>query len=179
MPLGVLFSGITSWLVNHYIIRSSWVEDVYHIAMATVHDMDFLLARNFRHIAATMQGQIDRASRTHGFARPLIITPEQLPGEITIRKDPIIQEIHKIRDKHAAQFNDDPVAIYHHLKRLKKESGREIVTFEPKRVLEIHGVEENQNAHDIASHPRYLLKRLTKKILSGENKVVFLFGSAL
>nr|VFK03914.1 MAG: hypothetical protein BECKH772B_GA0070898_103893 [Candidatus Kentron sp. H]VFK04119.1 MAG: hypothetical protein BECKH772A_GA0070896_103833 [Candidatus Kentron sp. H]VFK06978.1 MAG: hypothetical protein BECKH772C_GA0070978_103873 [Candidatus Kentron sp. H] len=51
-------------------------------------------------------------------------------------RDPIVEEIHKIREEHAARFNYDLEAIYQDLKRLERASGRETVTFAPKRVRE-------------------------------------------
>lgn len=53
-------------------------------------------------------------------------------------KDPIVEEVRKIREEHAARFNYDPVAIYKDLKRLEQESGRETVTLKPRPVQEIH-----------------------------------------
>nr|VFK57166.1 MAG: hypothetical protein BECKTUN1418F_GA0071002_11063 [Candidatus Kentron sp. TUN]VFK60147.1 MAG: hypothetical protein BECKTUN1418D_GA0071000_11177 [Candidatus Kentron sp. TUN]VFK65002.1 MAG: hypothetical protein BECKTUN1418E_GA0071001_11003 [Candidatus Kentron sp. TUN] len=52
-------------------------------------------------------------------------------------KAPIVEEIHKIREEHAARFNDDLKAIYQDIKQLEKESGREFVTLIPKRIQEI------------------------------------------
>ena len=47
-------------------------------------------------------------------------------------KDPIVEEVRKVREEHAAKFNYDPVAIYNNLKRLQQESGREYVDFSRK-----------------------------------------------
>ncbi|MBF0132217.1 MAG: hypothetical protein HQL75_06485 [Magnetococcales bacterium] len=52
-------------------------------------------------------------------------------------KDPIVEEIRKIRDEHAARFNDDLEAIYKDIKRLEEESGRKTVNLKPKLVQEI------------------------------------------
>ncbi|MBF0294209.1 MAG: hypothetical protein HQL96_03395 [Magnetococcales bacterium] len=41
--------------------------------------------------------------------------------------DPIIEEIRKVREEHAARFHYDPVAIYNDLVRMQRESGREYV----------------------------------------------------
>ncbi|VFN02751.1 MAG: hypothetical protein BECKG1743D_GA0114223_107463 [Candidatus Kentron sp. G] len=64
-------------------------------------------------------------------------------------KDPIIEEIHKIRDEHAARFNYDPVAIYNDLKRLERESGRETVMFAPRRLsdLEVRSEGKRDGTH--------------------------------
>ena len=47
-------------------------------------------------------------------------------------KDPIVEEVRKIREEHAARFNYDLDAIYNDLKRLQQESGREYVDFSRK-----------------------------------------------
>lgn len=44
-------------------------------------------------------------------------------------QDPIIEEIHKIRQEHAAKFNFDLQAIVRHYQEQQKQSGRTIVSF--------------------------------------------------
>jgi predicted nucleic acid-binding protein len=54
-------------------------EDALHIAVATVHGIEFLLTWNCRHIAnATMRQGIERVCRESGFEPPVICTPEEL-----------------------------------------------------------------------------------------------------
>ena len=48
--------------------------------------------------------------------------------------DPIVEEIRKIRDEHAARFNYDVDAIFEDIKRLQDESGIPVVSLPPKRV---------------------------------------------
>lgn len=48
---------------------------------------------------------------------------------MTMRKDPIVEEVRKIREEHSARFNHDMDAIYKDLKRLEQESGRKYVDF--------------------------------------------------
>jgi hypothetical protein len=50
-------------------------------------------------------------------------------------KDPIVEEVRKIRDEHAARFNYDLDAIFKDLKRREKESGQPVITLEPKRIV--------------------------------------------
>ena len=58
------------------------VEDALHIAVATVHGMDYLLTWNFKHIAnATMRYRIERVCRKHAFEPPIICTPQELLEE--------------------------------------------------------------------------------------------------
>ncbi len=48
--------------------------------------------------------------------------------------DPILDEIRRIRDAHAASFNYDLDAIYLDLKEQEKKSGRKFVSYSPRRV---------------------------------------------
>ena len=58
------------------------VEDAFHIALATVHGMDFLLTWNCTHIAnAIKRGLIERVWDAAGYTMPIICTPEELIGE--------------------------------------------------------------------------------------------------
>lgn len=56
--------------------------DALHIAVATVHGMDYLLTWNCKHIAnAEMQSKVAVVCRESGFEPPVICTPEELLGE--------------------------------------------------------------------------------------------------
>ncbi len=50
-------------------------------------------------------------------------------------KDPIVEEVRKIRDEHAARFDYDIDAIFEDLKRREKESRQSVITLAPKRVV--------------------------------------------
>ncbi len=53
--------------------------DAYHIAVAAVNGMDYLLTWNCKHIAnAVMRPQIEAVCRNHGFEPPIICTPQEL-----------------------------------------------------------------------------------------------------
>ena len=53
--------------------------DAYHIAVATVNGMDYLLTWNCTHIAnAVMRYAIETVCRTHGYEPPIICTPQEL-----------------------------------------------------------------------------------------------------
>lgn len=53
--------------------------DAVHIAVATVHRMDYLLTWNFKHIAnAQVRKMADRLFRQAGYEVPLIVSPEEL-----------------------------------------------------------------------------------------------------
>jgi hypothetical protein len=56
--------------------------DSLHIAIATVHGMDYLLTWNCAHIAnATLRGRIEMVCRDAGYEPPIICTPEELLKE--------------------------------------------------------------------------------------------------
>jgi hypothetical protein len=48
--------------------------------------------------------------------------------------DPIVDEVRRVRNEHAARFNYDLKAIYRDLKQQEKVSGRRHVRFEPARL---------------------------------------------
>ena len=50
-------------------------------------------------------------------------------------KDPIVEEVRKIRQQHAKRFNFDLRAIVDDLRKQQEQSGRKYVRFEPRRPL--------------------------------------------
>jgi len=55
--------------------------DALHVALATVHGMDFLLTWNCAHIAnAAIRPQLDELSWKSGYRPPIICTPLELQG---------------------------------------------------------------------------------------------------
>lgn len=49
-------------------------------------------------------------------------------------QDPIVAEVRKIREAHAAEYNYDLRAIYAALKKAEEQSQRPKVSFSPKRI---------------------------------------------
>lgn len=49
-----------------------------------------------------------------------------------MKTDPILAEVHRIRDEYAARFSFDPVAIVRDLQAHQAGLGRELVAFGPK-----------------------------------------------
>lgn len=47
-------------------------------------------------------------------------------------EDPIVKEIHKIREEHAAKFNYDIDAMFQDLQAKEAQSGVKYVSFDPK-----------------------------------------------
>ena len=58
------------------------VQDALHVAVASVHQVQYLLTWNYRHIAnATMREAINQICREAGYTAPVICTPAELGGE--------------------------------------------------------------------------------------------------
>lgn len=56
-------------------------DDAAHVAIAAVHEMDYLVTWNFRHINnLTMRSQIEKVCHELGYRCPMICTPEYLHG---------------------------------------------------------------------------------------------------
>ena len=48
--------------------------------------------------------------------------------------DPIVEEIHRYRKEHSAQYGNDLNRIVEALREYERTSGREYVNFEPRRI---------------------------------------------
>ena len=49
-------------------------------------------------------------------------------------KDPIVEEVRRVRDEYARQFNYNLDAICDDLRKKQDQKGRKVVSFPPKRV---------------------------------------------
>ncbi len=68
-------------VIEHGILSRDVIQDVLHIAMATVHGVDFLLTWNCKHIAnIIIQRRIAKVCRELGYSLTGICTPEELKG---------------------------------------------------------------------------------------------------
>ena len=69
-------------LVQKGPIPETAMEDALHVALATVHGMDYLLTWNCRHIAnAEMRKGVASVCLFQGYEAPVISTPEELMGD--------------------------------------------------------------------------------------------------
>lgn len=50
-----------------------------------------------------------------------------------MRQDQIIEELHKVREEYARQFNFDTNAICKYFQEKQAQSGRKIVSFSPRK----------------------------------------------
>jgi hypothetical protein len=72
---------LTERIIATGVIPARALRDAIHIAMATVHAVNYLLTWNCRHIAnATIQKALRKACQEAGFEMPVICTPHELLG---------------------------------------------------------------------------------------------------
>ena len=69
-------------ILKEGIIPQNNIEDIFHVAISTIHGMDYLLTWNCKHIAnAAIRNKIESICRSQGFVCPIICTPEELLGD--------------------------------------------------------------------------------------------------
>jgi len=70
---------LTRALISEKIIPTQAIEDALHIAIATIHGMEYLLTWNCKHIAnAMMRNKLSVCIKSFGYEPPVICTPEEL-----------------------------------------------------------------------------------------------------
>lgn len=70
---------LTKAILNSGVIPQKAVRDAAHIAVATVHEANYLLTWNCKHIAnAHILKKIEKICTTSGFEMPIVCTPENL-----------------------------------------------------------------------------------------------------
>lgn len=73
---------LATLLITQNIMPATAAEDAIHIAIAAVHQVDFLLSWNFKHIAnPVIQAKIAAKLSAMGLALPFICAPEELLGD--------------------------------------------------------------------------------------------------
>lgn len=69
-------------LLAHHAMPEKALADAVHVALACVHNMNYLLTWNCKHIANANRRQlIEQISLDYGYRPPIICTPEELTGE--------------------------------------------------------------------------------------------------
>jgi predicted nucleic acid-binding protein len=82
LPVTAETEQLAARLISAHALPPNAAEDALHIAVATVHDVDYLLTWNCRHIAnAEIQKSIRSTCLLAGYEAPIVCTPEELMGE--------------------------------------------------------------------------------------------------
>ena len=101
--------------------------DAQHIAIATVHGVDYLVSWNYKHIVSEIKRQhISQICLEEGFQPITIRTPIELMEELQMKEapethtDPILEECYRMKEEYAAQFKSMQ-ELYEHLKAQEKK----------------------------------------------------------
>ena len=82
LDLTVEVDSVTASIMDSRLLPSIAMRDAIHIAVASVHETDFLLTWNCRHIAnARIMKELEELMANGGYSMPLLCTPEELLGE--------------------------------------------------------------------------------------------------
>lgn len=117
--------------------------DAQHIAIATVHSVEYLVSWNHKHIVNEHKLEhINSVCRNAGFQPTIICTPTQLMEDIQVKEtpekhpefdpetytDPILEECYRIKAEISAQFKS-PGELYAYLKAMQEEEKRNGVKY--------------------------------------------------
>ena len=104
-----------------------FLSDAQHIAIAVVHNIEYLVSWNYKHIVnETKRQHITDVCLTAGYQPTTLCTPEALMEEIQMKEhvepqtDPILEECYRIKAEFSAQFNSLE-ELYDYLKAREKE----------------------------------------------------------
>lgn len=119
---------LSNRLVEAELIPENARVDALHIAIAAVHNSDYLLTWKCDSIAnARHRRQFESIIENAGFACPAICTPPQLHGGVPLCSDPIIEEVWRVRDELARKFNYNLGGLVKYLQEKQREHAERIV----------------------------------------------------
>lgn len=79
LDTSVVVENLADALIAHQAMPQSQPRDAFHIAIAAVHGVQYIVTWNFKHILnPILQNRIAAVCRDCGFEPPVICTPEQL-----------------------------------------------------------------------------------------------------
>ena len=103
------------------------LSDAQHIAIAVVHNVEYLVSWNYKHIVnETKRQHIKDVCLAAGYQPTTLCTPEALMEEIQMKEhlepqtDPILEECYRMKAEFSAQFNSLE-ELYDYLKAREKE----------------------------------------------------------
>lgn len=99
-------------LVDADAIPKNYRADAQHIALATVHRVEYLVSWNHKHIVnANKLQQINRVCQQAGWQPTIICTPIELMEEFKVKEDlenytdPILEECYRMKEAFNAKFD--------------------------------------------------------------------------
>ncbi|MYB92230.1 type II toxin-antitoxin system VapC family toxin [Candidatus Poribacteria bacterium] len=122
---------LTQKLLDAGAVPQNFRSDAEHIAIATVHQVEYLASWNHKHIVnANKREYINQVCREAGFKPTTICTPTDLIGEFQMKEedfenytDPILEECYRMKEEFNAQFNSVE-ELSAHLRKVQEECRR-------------------------------------------------------
>lgn len=124
---------LASEILASGIIPRKAATDAAHIAIAAVHDMDFLMTWNCVHISSP-SGWRTSARRLASSVRPFALRRNCWENRV-MAKDYIVDDVRRVREAQAAKHGFDVKAILEAARKRQRRSGHKVVSFLPKNRL--------------------------------------------
>ncbi len=81
LPITAEVEGVAETYQRHFVMPAGDMGDAVHLAVACVHEVDYLLTWNCRHIANTNKiRHVQAINMRLGLCTPMMLTPEMLVG---------------------------------------------------------------------------------------------------
>ena len=129
---------LTQKLLNAGAVPENFRSDAQHIAIATIHGVEYLVSWNHKHIVnADKREHINRVCRDAGFNPIIICTPAELIERFHMKEDPenytdpILEECYRMKEEFNAQFNsvEELSAYLRAVQEKEKRNGVKYVSF--------------------------------------------------
>lgn len=126
---------LTQKLLNAGAVPENFRSDAQHIAIATIHGVEYLVSWNHKHIVnANKREHINQVCREAGFDPVIICTPAELIERFHMKEDPenytdpILEECYRMKEEFNAQFNSlEELSAY--LRAVQEEEKRNGVKY--------------------------------------------------
>ncbi len=127
LPLLLEAAALAHKLIDEGTVPPQFLPDAQHIAIAVVHNVEYLVSWNYKHIVnETKRQHITDVCLTAGYKPTTLCTPGALIEEIQMKEqlerqtDPILEECYRMKAEFAAQFNSIE-ELYDYLKAQEKK----------------------------------------------------------
>ena len=127
LPLSPEAAAFAHKLIEAGAVPPQSLSDAQRIAIAVVHNIEYLVSWNYKHIVNEIKRQhINDVCLAAGYQPTTLSTPEALMEEIQMKEqpepqtDPILEECYRIKAEFSAQFNSIE-ELYDYLKAKEKK----------------------------------------------------------
>ena len=148
---------LTQKLLDAGAVPQNFRSDAEHIAIATVHRVEYLVSWNQKHIVhESKREHIHRICQGAGFEPTTICTPIELIGEFQMKEedfenytDPILEECYRMKEEFNARFNsvEELSAYLRQVQEECRQKGMKVVSYyvppEKRKQTEAHSDGEN------------------------------------